>query len=201
MQTPREAIEQRILRVTQEEIAIVPYDHAWPESFLQEKEHLLSCLPNDLIGRIEHFGSTAVPGLAAKPIIDMLIEVTDLQEVRQRIAPLLESQSYDYFCRPTAGDDVPPFYAWFIKRNAQGSRTHHLHMVEAGFPHWDRLFFRDYLIEYPQVAAQYQSLKLKLAQKHPNDRIAYTQGKNEFIEMVTQQAKQARYQEGIKNPK
>src|SRR2546426_7593765 len=111
-----ETLQQRIRRVLREHVSIVPYDPKWPELFRQEKEHLLSCLPADLIRRVEHFGSTAVPGLAAKPIVDMLVEVTSLEEAKQRIVPILEAQGYDYFWRPTWGDDVPPWYAWFIKR-------------------------------------------------------------------------------------
>jgi GrpB-like predicted nucleotidyltransferase (UPF0157 family) len=111
-----ETLEDRVRRAVQEDIAIEPYDPEWPRLFLEEKEHLRTCLPHELIGRIEHFGSTAVPGLAAKPIIDMLVEVTSLEETRCRIVPILESQGYDYFWRPTWGDDTPPFYAWFIKR-------------------------------------------------------------------------------------
>jgi len=153
---------------------------------------LQSCLPNDLIRRIEHFGSTAVPGLAAKPIVDILVEVTDLNETRVRIAPLLEAQGYEYFWRPTHGDDVPPFYAWFIKRHPRTSaRTHHIHMVESHFSeHWDRLLFRDYLIDHPEVVREYGILKAGLASAHPKDRVAYTRGKTEFIVRVTGQAKQ-----------
>src|SRR5262249_15883992 len=139
---------------------------------------------------IEHFGSTAVPGLAAKPIVDMLVEVTDLQAARARIAPVLEAQGYDYFWRPTRGDDGPPFYAWFIKRDPRnGTRTHHIHMVEGHFEHWDRLLFRDYLIEHPQVAREYKDLKLRLAATHTNDRVAYTNAKTAFVVKVTEQAK------------
>ena len=98
-----ETIEERIRRVVQEDIAIVPYDPAWPELFLYEKAHLLSCLPNELVRRIEHFGSTAVPGLAAKPVIDILVEVTDLEATKLRIVPVMEEQAYDYFWRPTYG--------------------------------------------------------------------------------------------------
>jgi GrpB-like predicted nucleotidyltransferase (UPF0157 family) len=187
-----ETLEERIKRVSSEEIAIVPYDVGWPQLFRQEKEHLQSCLPGELVRRIEHFGSTAVPGLAAKPIVDMLVEVTDLQATRERIAPLLESQGYDYFWRPTHGDDGPPFYAWFIKRDPNtGIRTHHIHMVEADFAeHWDRLLFRDYLIEHPEVAREYEGLKRQIAAASPRDRIAYTQGKTEFIRVVTEGAKQ-----------
>lgn len=136
---------ERIHRVLHDEVTIVAYDPAWPRAFEDEKQHLLACLPRELIRRIEHFGSTAVPGLAAKPIVDMLVEVTDLQATREQIAPLLESQGYDYFWRPTHGEDGPPFYAWFIKRAPStraarsgralpGVRTHHIHMVEAHFP-------------------------------------------------------------------
>ena len=187
METP----EQRKERVLRDEVAVVPYDPAWPELFRREKEHLLSCLPHELLRRIEHFGSTAVPGLAAKPIVDMLVEVTDLQATRVRIAPVLESQGYDYLWRPTRGDDGPPFYAWFIKRDPRtGARTHHIHMVEGHFTaHWDRLLFRDYLVEHNEVAREYEALKIRLASASPGDRVAYTHGKTEFIERVTERAK------------
>jgi GrpB-like predicted nucleotidyltransferase (UPF0157 family) len=185
-----ETLQQRIERVTREDVAIVPYDPAWPESFRREKEHLLASLPTDLVRRIEHFGSTAVPGLAAKPVIDILVEVTDLEATRARIAPVLEAQGYDYFWRPTSGDEGPPFYAWFIKRGA-GTRTHHVHMVEREFTqHWDRLLFRDYLIEHPDIARDYEELKRSLSSRFPSDRVAYTEGKTEFIVKVTEAAKQ-----------
>jgi GrpB-like predicted nucleotidyltransferase (UPF0157 family) len=188
-----ETLEQRVARLVREEVAIVPYDSAWPRSFSEEKEHLLSCLPKKLIRRVEHFGSTAVPGLAAKPIVDMLVEVTDLEETKIRIAPILEAQRYEYLWRPTHGDDVPPFYAWFIKRDREaGSRTHHIHMVEGAgrfSGHWDRLFFRDYLIERPDLAEEYAALKVRLAAAATHDRVAYTRGKTEFIVRVTEQAK------------
>ena len=65
-----ETLEAKVARVVKEEVAVVPYDPRWPAMFAEERRHLLSCLPHDLVGRIEHFGSTAVPGLAAKPIVD-----------------------------------------------------------------------------------------------------------------------------------
>jgi GrpB-like predicted nucleotidyltransferase (UPF0157 family) len=189
--TGMESLEQRIARVLEEEIKIVPHDPAWPELFRQEKEHLLASLPRKLVRRIEHFGSTAVPGLAAKPIVDMLVEVTDLGETRIRIVPVLEAQGYDYFWRPTHGDDVPPFYAWFIKRDPQTrARTHHIHMVERNFQqHWDQLLFRDYLIQHADVAREYERLKLGLAMKYKHDRLAYTNGKGAFIADVMRQVK------------
>lgn len=185
-----ETLEERVRRVVQEDVALAPYNPNWPLLFQEEKEHLLACLPHDLVGRIEHVGSTAVPGLAAKPIIDMLVEVTSLEEAKLRIVPLLEKQGYEYFWRPTWGDDTPPFYAWFIKRDSAGRRTHHLHMVERHFEHWDRLLFRDYLRKDPLAAWEYQKMKMHLAEEYPNDRVAYTKGKTDFILKVTEQAKQ-----------
>jgi GrpB-like predicted nucleotidyltransferase (UPF0157 family) len=123
--------------------------------------------------------------------VDVLVEVSDLQATKVRIAPALEAQGYEYFWRPTHGDDGPPFYAWFIKRDRQtGARTHHIHMVEGHFTeHWDRLVFRDYLIEHPEVAREYEALKFRLASASAQDRVAYTRGKTEFIVRVTAQAK------------
>ncbi len=185
---PMETLEEKIARVVKEEVAVVPYDPVWPEMFEQERRHLLSCLPADLIKRIEHFGSTAVPGLSAKPIVDMLVEVTSLDKTREKIPPVLEAQGYDYFWRPSWGDDIPPYYAWFIKRDKNGNRTHHIHMVETDFEHWERLLFRDYLIEHPDVAREYAGLKEKLSDTHQGDRVTYTLAKGDFIKKVTDKA-------------
>jgi len=91
--------------------------------------------------------------------------------------------------RPTWGDDKPPYYAWFIKCDADGNRTHHIHMIESHFEHWDRLFFRDYLIEHPQTAKEYEALKLKFAKDYHQDRVAYTKAKTHFIVCITKTAK------------
>ena len=184
-------LEERVRRLVSEEVAVVPYDPSWRDRFVREKQHLESCLPSELIRRIEHFGSTAVPGLAAKPIIDMLVEVTSLDGTKQRIVPILERQGYEYLWRPTFGDDGPPFYAWFIKRDEETrARTHHIHMVEAHFKdHWDRLLFRDYLTEHPELAKEYEALKIHLSRVARHDRVAYTAGKTAFITRVTELAR------------
>ncbi len=188
-----DSLEKRIQRVTAEIVAVEPYNSTWPELFQRERQHLLHCLPNGLIERIEHFGSTAVPGLAAKPIIDMLIGVTSLDETRNQIVPILTGQGYEYFWRPTTGDDGPPWYAWFIKRYPpSGRRTHHLHFVELTFTeHWDRLLFRDHLIAHPDIAAEYSHLKTDLASQHASDRVSYTRAKSDFVCRITRLAKLA----------
>jgi GrpB-like predicted nucleotidyltransferase (UPF0157 family) len=182
-------MKARIKAVVNEPVRLCEYNSEWPSIFQEEKAHLIQCLPNEIIRRIEHFGSTAIPGMMAKPIIDILVEVTSLEETRQRVVPVLVKQGYDYFWRPTWGDDQPPFYAWFIKRNNRGKRTHHIHMVEKHFEHWDRLLFRDFLIEKPEVAHFYRELKEQLFRKFPNDRIAYTEAKTDFIRKITDKAK------------
>ncbi len=186
-----ETQEQKLARVLSETVAISPYDPIWPRLFREEADRLRALFPGAFIRRIEHFGSTAVPGLSAKPIIDLLIEVSSLYETRRVLAPILESQGYDYFWRPTAGSDTPPFYAWFIRRDPRSLvRTHHLHMVEQHFSeHWDRLLFRDYLIAHPDVAREYEQLKYRLAALHPNDRVVYTREKGVFINAVTERAR------------
>jgi len=188
--TDKETFEERLKRVTQEEVILVPYNPEWPRMFELERDHLLSCLPHDLVKRVEHFGSTAVPCLSAKPIIDMLVEVPSLEKTKTIIAPILISQGYEYFRRPTWGDDVPPYYAWFIKRDSQGRRTHHIHMVEKDFEHWERLLFRDYLREHPDCAKEYETVKMQFVQCYSKERIAYTQAKTEFIVEVTQKARE-----------
>jgi GrpB-like predicted nucleotidyltransferase (UPF0157 family) len=186
--------DERIRRLVSEQVEVVPYDPSWPELFEVERRHLLACVPAGIVVRIEHFGSTAVPGLAAKPIIDMLVEVTSLDAVKERVVPILEERGYEYVWRPTTGDDGEPWYVWFIKRDHEtGERTHHIHMVEADFAqHWDRLLFRDRLIERPELAEEYAQVKLRAAAEHPQDRVAYTEAKTEFIRRVTGEARRER---------
>lgn len=184
-----ETLEEKIKRVTSEEVDIAEYDPRWRELFEDEKKFLLTCLPAGIVNRVEHFGSTAVRGLASKPIVDMLVEVTSLEQTKTIIAPILESLGYDYFWRPSWGDNTPPFYAWFIKRDKNGVRTHHIHMVEKDFEHWDRLLFRDYLIGHPDVAREYCELKKRICIEYSGDRIAYTKAKTDFITRITELAK------------
>jgi GrpB-like predicted nucleotidyltransferase (UPF0157 family) len=175
-----ETLEEKIRRVTAEHVDVVSYNPAWPAMFEAEKTHLLALLPDGVIVRIEHFGSTAVAGLAAKPIVDMMIEITDVERGKALIPSVLEPLGYDCFWRPTLGDDTPPWYTWCIKRNSAGVRTHHLHFVAIG-EKADELRFRDILRANPQTADAYGELKQRLAREYPNDRIAYTQAKTEFI--------------------
>ncbi|MHA2431200.1 MAG: GrpB family protein [Promethearchaeota archaeon] len=181
-------IEKRVDELIKEKIRIVPADSQWKILFKKEKKYLERILPKELICRIEHFGSTAIPNLSAKPIIDMLVEVTNLDECRKRIVPILVSKGYEYLWRPFIGNQ-PPFYAWFIKRDNEGNRTHHIHMVESHFSLWDALLFRDYLIHFPKEAKKYEDLKFFLVNKYQNNRIKYTSAKTNYIRETTKKAK------------
>ena len=192
--SPAGSMVEKIARVLKDEVALAPYDPRWPELAAQEAAHLRACLPGELLGRVEHFGSTAVPGLVAKPVVDLLVETPDLAAARSAFPPVLEAQGYDAFWRPTRGDDGPPWYLWFIKRDAAGARTHHIHVVEPHFEHWERLLFRDHLRAHPEVGEAYGDLKRRLAADHPGDRVAYTEGKTAFVVEVTARAKATRLQ-------
>ncbi len=181
---------KRIEKLLQEEIYIVHYNPSWPRMFQDEAAFLRRRLPRVLIKRIEHFGSTAVPGLSSKPIIDILVKVASLEETKRQIVPILEAEGYEYFWRPVFGDDGPPYYAWFIKRNSEGKRTHHIHMVEPNSELWDRLYFRDYLRQFPDIAKRYEELKKELSKKYTSDRVKYTEEKSNFILSITRTAKQ-----------
>lgn len=181
----------RIAELTREPIAIVPYDERWPERYAEEEVRLVRSLPTDLVRCIAHIGSTAVPGLSAKPIIDVQVEVTSLDRVRREVVPIMKDLAYEFIWRPTMGEQAP-FYAWFIKRNAQGQRTFHVHMVEPDQASVDRLIFRDELRAHPSLAGQYEALKQGLAAAHPADRAAYTLSKTPFIAEVLRRAREQR---------
>ncbi|MCD4767572.1 MAG: GrpB family protein [Methanosarcinales archaeon] len=89
-------LNNRIEELVREEVAIVLYNPTWPKIFEDEAAFLRWKLPQNLVKRIEHFGSTAVPGLSAKPIIDILVEVTSLEETKKQIVPILEAEGYEY---------------------------------------------------------------------------------------------------------
>lgn len=178
----------RIQELTREHIAIVPYDSTWPARYMAIEGRLERTLPVDLFTRIAHIGSTAVPGLSAKPIIDVQVEVKSLDRVRREVVPLMQELGYEYIWRPTMGEEAP-FYAWFIGRDAQGERTEHIHMVQPDEASEDRILFRDFLRAHPMEASRYEALKQQLLTAHANDRAAYTLGKTDYIRTIVQQAR------------
>lgn len=178
---------ERIAELMRERIAIVPYQPQWVERYASVEQRLRRSLPEDLFTRIEHIGSTAVPGLSAKPIIDVQVEVTSLDRVRREVVPIMQDLAYEFIWRPSMGERAP-FYAWFIKRDASGRRTFHVHMVEPDEASAERLLFRDFLRRHPNCARDYEALKQHLAHEHPADREAYTRLKTPFIQDILRRA-------------
>ena len=162
-----------------ERIAIVPYDPAWPQRFEVERGLLERVLAPWLQGGIHHVGSTAVPGIGAKPIVDMIVGVRDLDEARAAFDPLRE---HSYHHTPHR-----PGIAHHFDKLSPGSskRTHGLHLTEPESDLWrERLAFRDALRGDPELVAEYEALKLRLAEKHGTDAAAYTAGKHAFVVRV-----------------
>jgi GrpB-like predicted nucleotidyltransferase (UPF0157 family) len=169
------------LRQEDAPIVVVPYDPAWPKLFEEERAILESLLKQWLAGPVEHVGSTAVPGLAAKPVIDIMAGVNGLEQSRPAI-PVMATIGYCYF------PYQPEQKHWFCKPSAI-FRTHHLHLVPFGSKHWnERLLFRDYLRRNSATAEEYAELKQRLAQQYKFDREAYTEAKGPFIQHVLQSA-------------
>lgn len=176
-----ESFEDKLSRVLAERIEVVDYDPAWPALYDAESARLAAYFPPGSIRRIEHIGSTAVPGLAAKPIIDILVGVDDFGLVVDSVAPAMERAGYDYFFRPELGDDGPR-YPWFIGRDASGARVSHIHVALVDdTTQWDRVVFRDYLRSHRDAALEYAQLKRELATRLSDDREAYTLAKSEFV--------------------
>ena len=169
-----------------DEVVITEYDPCWPSLFAQESARLRTGLPPHLITRIEHFGSTAVPQLAAKPIIDLLVGVRSLAMAQQVAVTPLAQLGYAYW-----QENPDPRRLFFVKGlPPNGPRTHHVHMVEPHSPLWERLRFRDYLCQHADEAARYAQLKYRLAQDLAGDREAYTKAKADYIESVMQKVRQ-----------
>lgn len=160
-------------------VIIVDYNPQWPALYEEEKGRLLGVIGHKVVA-IEHVGSTAVPGLGAKPIIDITVAVHRLADAEECIE-LLPSIGYEYIPPDKVG--IPE--RRYFRKGLPGARTHHIHMVELASDFWERhLLFRDFLRAHPEVAQQYYELKKGLATKYGEDREGYTEAKTSFIEPV-----------------
>jgi len=165
------------------------YDPAWPQWFAEEKARLEQLIGGEHIARISHYGSTAVPGLLAKPTVDILLEIhpgIDMGKLKTALP-------HPEYIRMTDEDraDVPPERLMFVKGYTErgfAEKVYHIHVRYAG--EWDELLFRDYLIAYPETAAEYAALKRSLLVKFEYDRDGYTAAKGAFIREYTARARQ-----------
>lgn len=161
-------------------IVIVLYDARWPERFMQLTKPLRAVL-GEVALRIDHIGSTSIPGLAAKPVIDIQISVADFEPLNAFRAPL---ERLGYIFHPENPELTKRYF-----REPPGQPRTHIHVRRAGsFDQQLALLFRDYLRLHADVAAQYAALKIELAQRYRTDRSAYTDAKGPFIWQVVAQA-------------
>ncbi len=162
-------------------LEIVPHDPAWAAAFRVEAERIRAALGAVAL-RVDHHGSTAVPGLAAKPIIDIQVSVAALQPMDVYRGPL---ESIGYVHVPHADDAFCPFF----HRPHGWPHTHHIHVVRRGDAEERRtLAFRDYLRAHPDAAREYEGLKRRLAPQFaapdPAERQAYADAKSEIVERM-----------------
>jgi GrpB-like predicted nucleotidyltransferase (UPF0157 family) len=164
-------------------VRLVPYTAEWKRLFEQEKARLQAAV-GDYVLDIQHVGSTSIPGMVAKPILDIGIAVQSFEKAFVCIEPMVQL-GYEYH-----GEHGIPRRHLFVKGDP---RTHHVHMNEITSRDWENLVvFRDYLIQHPEAAQEYTELKLELAQRFPTDRQAYLDGKSSLIERVLQLARSQR---------
>jgi GrpB-like predicted nucleotidyltransferase (UPF0157 family) len=165
-------------------VEIAAYDPAWPDAFDRERTAIVAAL-GDLAPAIEHMGSTAVPGLGAKPIIDIMVGLRELADHARCVAPL---QSLGYEHKGEYG--IPNRH--YFRKPVVGPRTHQVHMVEQSSDFWERqLLFRDYLLANPDEAAAYDRLKRELAPRFGTDVDGYAEAKTEFIRAAEAKARAA----------
>ena len=165
-------------------VVIVPYDPDWPLEF-ESEARLIQEQIGSYLEALEHIGSTAVPGLGAKPVIDIMPGLRQLSDARWCIRPLANI-GYEYV--PEFEDEMPE--RRYFRKGPPEARTHHVHMVETSTEFWHRhLLFRDYLRTHPVTAEEYEALKHRLAKLHATNREAYTQAKTEFIRGIVEVAR------------
>jgi GrpB-like predicted nucleotidyltransferase (UPF0157 family) len=162
---------------------VVPHNPTWRNEFERESKQVASALGANVVA-VHHIGSTAIPNIYAKPVIDLLVEVNDITQVDERSSEM-EALGYE-----AMGEFGIPGRRFFRKDNEAGVRTHHVHTFEVASPEIERhLAFRDYMIAHPEDAQQYSELKRALVKKlHGSDIEGYMDGKDEFIKEMEKRA-------------
>jgi GrpB-like predicted nucleotidyltransferase (UPF0157 family) len=169
-------------------IVIFPPNDNWADLFVKEKKIIIDTLGWHIALKVEHFGSTAVQNLAAKPTIDILVEIPSTEDFKSFVVEKTKSLDYHFIWRTDCGQPYMMFAKGYSP-NGIKEQTYHIHMAPKGHPLWDRLYFRDYLKQHPEAAKKYEKLKYQLAEKYKYDREDYTNAKTEFITKVTELAK------------
>ena len=167
-------------------VEVVSHNPRWRDAFEAEARQVAAALGENVVAT-HHIGSTAIPNIYAKPVIDLLVEVRDITEVDGQ-SSAMESLGYEVM-----GEYGIPGRRYFRKDNPERIRTHNVHAFEAGSAEVQRhLAFRDYMIAHPVDAQRYGELKRKLAEEHPQSMDGYMDGKDGFIKEMDRRAAQWR---------
>lgn len=162
-------------------VEVAPHSPGWAEEFRSEAGRLRAALGDDLVA-VHHVGSTAIPGISAKPIIDILLAVREVERLDD-FGPEMAALGYE-----GRGEFGLPGRRFFVK-DTDGRRTHHIHAYTRGNPELERhLAFRDYMISHPENARAYGRLKERLAKEFPADIEGYMDGKDAFIKEMEREA-------------
>ena len=162
-------------------ILLTKHNPDWARQYAEMASELKNLPQATGILRLEHYGSTAIPGMPAKPVIDILMEVSSFDAVRPWIIPALNRENWEFWWYVD--------HMVFIRREAiSGTRTHHVHVAPPGHRLWEGVAFRDYLRTHPTVGREYAELKHKLAEKFGADREGYTEAKTAFVHRITNMA-------------
>lgn len=165
-------------------IYMVPHDPQWRDLFEHEAEQVTAALGSN-VAAVHHIGSTAIPTIYAKPVIDLLLVVQDLAALDEKQSRM-ETLGY-----VAMGEFGIPARRYFRRDNPSGDRTHQVHAFEDGSPQIKRhLTFRDYMIDHSDAAQEYSDLKRQLAAKYPDDIESYMDGKDAFIQEIDRRAAQ-----------
>lgn len=168
----------KILGLKRFTVKLIPHQTKWSEIYVASKKEL-SELIGDYFEDIQHIGSTSIPGIDAKPIIDIAIGVEESVDIN-KIIQILEANNYEY--RGNFGEVGGQL---FVKNLAFEVRTHHVHIVKFGGDQWNKyLRFRDILREDKALAKRYSTLKNELSKLYANNRELYTKSKTEFIQEI-----------------
>ena len=163
-------------------VELVAHDPAWKDLFAQEKQRLRAAIGATTLLAIEHFGSSAIAGIQAKPYIDLLVAIPPEQLFSDDLIRQFEALGYTYFKVP-AREDLTAYMSFVMGYRLGGGQeqVYHLHVCPTGHAMWEQLAFRDYLNAHPARARQYERLKQQLAARFRHDRGSYVLGKTRFI--------------------
>ena len=159
-------------------VVLEDYNPLWKEMYNEEERKLKDLLKGNII-EIMHVGSTSIEGLSAKPVIDIMITVKELNDVESFKHLFTRELGYDF------REDCGVMGEYLVRKGSEDARTHFIHIIEENSERYENfVYFKKYLESHPEKIIEYQNLKEELCKKYSDDRKSYTASKNEFIQNI-----------------